>query len=78
MDQQEMQEKEMMKFSWTGFFLVTGSSCFIFSTVLKVLDGNHSKWMIMIGAISFSLGLLNWVMNHLQPVRKRKEEQPSL
>jgi hypothetical protein len=77
MDQQEIQEKEMMKFSWTGLFLVTGFSSFIFSAVMKVLDGDHSRFLVLIGVAGVSLGLLNWVLNQTG-TRKRKNEQPSL
>jgi hypothetical protein len=77
MDQQEMQEKEMMRFSWTGFFLVTGCSSFIFSAVMKILDGAHSRFLVLTGFVTVSLGLLNWVFNRSHTGRK-KNEQPSL
>lgn len=71
-----MDEKEMMGFSWTGMFLVTGFSSFGFSQVLKVLDGSHSRILLIIGAISFFLGLLNWGFKKILQqynLRKRKE-----
>ncbi|MEO6612316.1 MAG: hypothetical protein ABIT05_06245 [Chitinophagaceae bacterium] len=78
MDQQEMQEKEMMKFSWTGFFLVTGCSSFIFSMALKILDGAPPRILLLIGTVTISLGLLNWMINYSLSLRKSKNEQPSL
>ncbi len=78
MDQQERQEKEMMRFSWTGFFLVTGSCSFFFSIIMNILDGSHSRFLLLIGSVTVSLGLLNWVLNQSQSGRKRKNEQPSV
>ena len=81
MDEQEIQEKneeEMRKFSWTILLLVTACSSLVFSFILKMLDGNHSRFLIQLSLASFALGLLNWIgqslISHAEAERRRKKE----
>lgn len=72
-----MDEKEMMNFSWTGRFLVTGISCFLFSMMLKILDGDHSRFLVLTGAVTLTLGLLNWAGRIMSTAASPKKERES-
>jgi len=66
----------MMKFSWTGLFLVTGCSSLLFCLALKILDGDYPRLLMLIGPVSIVLGLLNWagqmLARHSGTGRKKK------
>ena len=51
----------MREFSWPGLFLVTGSCFFVFSLLLKFLNGSFPGVFIWIGIISLFLGILSWL-----------------
>lgn len=72
-----MDEKEMMNFSWTGRFLVTGFSCFLFSMMLKILDGDHSRFLVLTGTVTLILGLLNWAGRIMSTAASPKKERES-
>ena len=83
MDEQEKQEKneqEMLKFSWTGLLLVTGCSSLIFSYVVKILDGNHSRFLLLTGSAAVFLGILCWIVNAMisQVAAERKRKKSNL
>ena len=59
-----MEEREMREFSWTGLFLVTGCCFFIFSAVMKMLEGEHVPFFTWIGLASLLLGTLSGI-SHL-------------
>jgi predicted ABC-type exoprotein transport system permease subunit len=54
-----MEDKELDKFSWTAFFLVTGFCSFSFSKIFYYLDGSQLPIFTWIGVISFLTGMLN-------------------
>lgn len=73
-----MDENEMTEVSRTGFLLVTGCSSFGFSFIINILDGSHSRFLLQVGAITLSLGLLNWavtmMIRQLQHDRKKEKK----
>ena len=72
-----MDEKEMMEFSWTALFFVTGVSSFIFNAILKILDGSHSHLLLMTGYITLFLGVANWgVKKLIQHYNRKKIKAP--
>lgn len=66
-------EKEE-QFSWSGLFLVTAGCSFLFNVAIKILDGNFSYLLFVIGFIAAGLGALNWAARSLsrQLNKKRK------
>lgn len=58
-----MDEREIEKFSWSGLFLVTACCSFLFSFVLKILDGAFSSWLLIIAGVTSVLGLLSWLIS---------------
>ncbi|HEV7782997.1 MAG TPA: hypothetical protein VGO58_17095 [Chitinophagaceae bacterium] len=70
-------EREMDKFSWSGLFFVTSCCFFLFSLALKILEGQFSRWLLIIGAATGILGLLSWGISMIdrQYVKKRKNNR---
>ncbi len=54
-----MDEKEMNEFSWSGLFIVTGFCSFLFSGIIKLLDGSFSNVLLVVGSIATFLTILN-------------------
>ena len=69
-----MDEKEMMELSRTSMFFVTSFSAFLFTIIIKVLDGSHSRLLVLIGVIAFFLGLLNWAGKMVMDQSGKKEK----
>ena len=63
---EDFEEKEMMKFSWSGLFIVTSICSFLFSLFLKLIDGEHISLFIKIGFASLFLASLSLVNNLLK------------
>ncbi len=61
-----MEEKELNEFSWSTLFLVTGVSLILFSFILKLLDGSHSRLMLLCGSVSLGLFALACVFSILR------------
>jgi hypothetical protein len=61
-----MDEKE---FTWSGLFLVTACSSFLFSGMVKLLDGSYSDLLLLIGGIALLLTVSNWVFKALKRQR---------
>jgi hypothetical protein len=60
-----MEEKDLREFSWTGLFIVTGCCFFLFSGVMKLLEGVHIPFFTWTGFASLLLGSLSTVGNLL-------------
>ena len=52
--------KDLKDFSWSALFLVTGCSCFLFSAILKMLEGDYSKPLLWMGLAAFFFALLDY------------------
>ncbi len=63
---EDFEEKEMMKFSWSGLFIVTSICSFLFSLVLKLIDGDHISVFIKIGVVSLVLASFSIVNSLLK------------
>ena len=57
-------EKELFAFSWPLFLFVSGTSSFIFSFVLRFINGAHSTGFLCAGAIFLLLGFVNLLVNN--------------
>jgi hypothetical protein len=76
---EDFEEKEMMKFSWSGLFIVTSICSFLFSLVLKLIDGEHISLFIKIGFASLilaSLSLVNSLLKQKDAKRRTKKVSP--
>lgn len=69
-----MDEKEMREFSWPGLFLVTGFCFFLFSLILKFLNGSYPNIFTWISLVSIGLGILCWLGKSI-PYAERKDNQ---
>lgn len=54
-----MEEKEMLKFSWSIFFGVTAISFLMFGIILKFLEGSNSGLFMRVGLIIGVLSILS-------------------
>lgn len=63
--EEAQEDKEMREFSWSTLFIVSGLSCFIFSWVLKLLDGTHPPLLLKIGSLAIILAFFNWFLKRL-------------
>ncbi|MFZ1262194.1 MAG: hypothetical protein WAT34_01695 [Chitinophagaceae bacterium] len=73
-----MDENEKNRLSRTSMFFITGFSSLFFSLVIKMLDGSHSRILLLIGAISFFSGLLNGAMEIVICRNERKKKNNRL
>ncbi len=52
-------KNEEDKFPWSGLFFVTAGCCFLFSFILRSMDGVFPTWLLIMGAGAGVLGLLS-------------------
>ena len=73
---ENVEEKEMMAFSWTGLFAVTGFCFFLFSLFIKFINGSHFSIFVTIGCISLVLAFFCFLNNRLthKQVKTEKNE----
>ncbi len=69
-----MDENEVKGFYWPGLFLVTGFCFFLFSLILKILNGSYPTIFTWITLVSISLGILSWLGKSI-PYAERKDNQ---
>ena len=62
----------MREFSWPGLFLVTGFCFFVFSLILKLLNGEYPAVFTWISIVAVSLGILSWLAKSI-PYSERKD-----
>jgi hypothetical protein len=73
-----MDAKHFWVVNWTTMFLVTACSSFIFSIIVKLLDGNFSLLLIMVGIISLGLGVFSWCIKRLTQNASPGEEETAV
>lgn len=54
-----MDEKEISEFSWSGLFFVTAICSFLFTGIIRFLDGDTPPLFIFLGCTALFL----WVVN---------------
>lgn len=64
-----MKEKESTEFSWTLLFLVTSVCFFIFSAVIKFLNGEHEGLFFCVCLVSLGLGIFSFLKNYINSAR---------
>jgi hypothetical protein len=62
------EDRRLNEFSTSNFLLVTGLSFLVFTGVMRLLDGVIIRFLLMIGLVSFGLGVLGSLLKLL--VRK--------
>jgi Na+/melibiose symporter-like transporter len=67
------EEKEMIEFSWTGMFAVTGFCFFLFSLFMKVIDGSNGSLFFFVGLISMGFALVSY-LNKWMTKKERNEK----
>jgi hypothetical protein len=72
---EDFEEREMMKFSWPGLFIVTSICSFIFSFFLKLIDGVHTSLFIKIGFITLILACFSLLAKLLKRKGAKKKPQ---
>ena len=72
-----MEEKEMYEFSWSGLFIVTACCSFLFSGIIKLLDGIFPIVLLVVGSIATILAIINVAARRIarQINMKRKSDQ---
>lgn len=70
---EDFEEKEMMKFSWSGLFFVTSICSFLFSLFLKLIDGTHISLFVKIGCITLVLAVFSVVNDILKQKETKKK-----
>jgi hypothetical protein len=56
---------DQLNFSWTMMFLVSGFSSFLFSFLTKILEGSHSRLLLVIGIVAMGAGICSWILKSL-------------
>lgn len=68
------EEKALKEFSWKALFVVTALSCFIFSGVIKLLDGSASGFFLKLGCIFSAISIIVLILGRPVKTQARKEE----
>lgn len=68
------EEKALKEFSWKALFVVTALSCFIFSGVIKLLDGDSSGFFFKAGIVATVLSALVLILG--RPPRNQAASKP--
>jgi hypothetical protein len=64
-----MEEKESAESSWTLPLLVTSASFFIFSGIVKFLNGEHAGLFFCVSVVSLVLGVFSFLKNYINSAR---------
>ena len=56
-----MEDNDVKDFSWTGLFLVTGICSFLFSGIMKMLEGSYVPFFTWIGISCLLMGAINGI-----------------
>ena len=56
-----LKDQESNEFSWTTFFIVTGSSFMLFSGILAFLDDYYTSYFIYAGFVTLFSGIVAWI-----------------
>ncbi len=71
---EHQEEKALKKYTWYALFAVTSFSSFLFSGVLKFLEGSYSIFFLKTGIVSLLISLFLWLLH--RPGRPRARKQP--
>lgn len=71
---EDLEEKEMMKFSWTGLFAVTSLCFFLFAFFIKLIDGSHISLFLKVGLVNLGFAGLCFINKWLS--RKEAKKKP--
>jgi hypothetical protein len=75
--EQTTEEKQLKAFSRTAIFFVTGASFFLFSFFLRLLEGNHSRFFMIISITTVVLGACNWMLTRpMKSMSPHEMQQP--
>jgi len=80
----EQEDQEMMKFSWTGLFTVTSCCFFLFSIVIRILEGEHVLAFLKIGSVCMVLASIAYMIKQSNTngesssIKKKSENNTSL
>ncbi|MEO5947495.1 MAG: hypothetical protein ABIP79_11815 [Chitinophagaceae bacterium] len=67
-------DEEKNSLSLGGMLLISGASFIIFSYIIKILEGNHSKLLLLASAVTFSAGLLHGIIKILSSYINKKKK----
>ena len=70
---EHQEEKALKKYTWYALFAVTSFSSFLFSGVLKFLEGSYSVFFLTTGIVSLLISLFLWLLQRPAMPRVRKE-----
>ncbi|MEO7922676.1 MAG: hypothetical protein ABIR30_03300 [Chitinophagaceae bacterium] len=73
-----MDEDQITKMSVPGMLLVTGFSCLLFSFIMKILDGGHSRFFLLAGGATVTISILTWLAKNIQhyvAVKKKRKNR---
>jgi hypothetical protein len=71
-----MEKKEINDFSWSVLFIVTACCSFLFSGILKLLDGDFSWLLLVIGGVAAGMAAVNWVGRMIDGYIHKKRKDP--
>lgn len=66
-----LEEKALKRFSWYALSAVTAFSSFLFSAVLRFLEGSHSAFFLKMGSVSMALSFILWLLNRTASTKRR-------
>jgi hypothetical protein len=74
-----MKPKDPTGFSWSGLFIVTAISFFLFSGFIKLINGSsiHSSMFFKIGMVSLVLCVLSYIFTSADRSPSKKENKLS-
>ena len=70
-----MEDKDMKDFSWTGLFLVTGICAFLFSGIMKMLEGSYVPLFTWVGVSCLLMGSINGIGVFIMRLEEGKKKK---
>ena len=70
-----MEEQEYCEFNWTMLFIVTACSSFLFSLIIRVIDGVFPELLLVTGGIATVLSVLTLLVGVLANQSERKKKK---
>ena len=75
---EEFDEIEDMKFSWTGFFGVTGVCCFVFSLFLKFSEDENTPLLLICGTVLLIIAFFSFVIKKQKDTHKKLRKRSAI